>query len=123
MREVEEAKGELSHFRYSGARGSKGPHHGSALDRGAATPLPMGGRPSLAPQSPRQELFKLPTALLPCIPQGEGVLLWHPVFLHTPRGKGVLLESWGAGRGTAAWLTCAELARGISHKKKKKKKS
>lgn len=25
MREVEEAKGELSHFRYSGARGSKGP--------------------------------------------------------------------------------------------------
>lgn len=118
MREVEEAKGELSHFRYSGARGSKGPHHGSALDRGAATPLPNGGHPSLAPQSPRQELPELPAALLLCVPQGEGVLLWHSVFLHSPRGKRVLPGSWGAGRGTAAWLTCTELARGISHKKK-----
>lgn len=73
MREVEEAKGELSHFRYSGARGSKGSHHGSALDRGAATPLPMGGRQSLAPQSPRQELFKLPAS---------------PPALHSPWERG-----------------------------------
>lgn len=30
----------------------------------------------------------------------------------------MLPGSWGAGRGTAAWLTCTELARGISHTKK-----
>lgn len=72
MREVEEAKGELSHFRYSGARGSKGPHHGSALDRGAATPLPNGGHPSLPPGPPGRSFLSCPQPSCSVFPKGKG---------------------------------------------------
>lgn len=86
MREVEEAKGELSHFRYSRARGSKGPHHGSALDRGAATPLPNGGHPSLPPGPPGRSFLSCPQPSFPYSPRRRGFAVAFSVSAF-PEGK------------------------------------